>query len=93
MCGYTRADRIRNEVIRDIIKVSSIENKIREIRVRWFGHVKKRSVDTLVRRCERINIPKGRRGMGRQKKSLDEVIRDDLKVVELMEDMAHNRRI
>ena len=55
---------------------------MREIRLRWFGHVRRRSVDTLVRRCERINVPEGKRGRGRSKKSLDEVIREDLKIVE-----------
>ena len=48
-------------------------------------------MDAPVRRCKRISIPEGRRGRGRQKKSLDEVIRDDLKVVGLTEDMAQDR--
>ena len=40
-----------------------------------------------------INIPGGKRGRGRPKKSLDEVIREDLKVVGLTEDMAQDRRM
>ena len=80
MCGYTRVDRISNRAIRDLVKVAPIKDKIRETRLRWFGHVK-RSVDAQVRRCERINIPEGKRGRGRPKKSLDEVIRENLKVV------------
>lgn len=75
MCGYTRMDRISNDVIRDLVKVASIENKTREIRLRWFAHVKKMSVDAPVRICERINIPEGKKGRGRLKKSLDKVIR------------------
>ena len=55
--------------------------------------MKRRSVDVPARRCERINIPKGRKGRGRPKKSLDEVIRDDSKVVDLMEDMAQDRKL
>ena len=90
ICGYTRIDRIRNGVIRDLVKVAPIEDKMRETRLRWFGHVK-RSVDASVRRCERTNIPKGKRGRGRPKKSLDEVIREDLKVVGMTEDMANDR--
>ena len=93
MCGYMRMDRISNEVIRDLVKVVPIEDKLREIRLRWFGRVKRRSADALVRRCERINIPRGKRGKGWPKKSLDEVIREDLKVVGLTEDMAHDRRL
>ena len=65
-----------------------IEDKLREVRLRWFGHVKRRSADAPMRRCERINVPNGKRGKGQPKKSLDELIREDLKVVGLMEDMA-----
>ena len=88
MCGYLRIDRIRNGVIRDLVKVALIKDKMRETRLRWFGHVKRRSVDAPLRRCEMINIPKGKRGRGQPKKSLDEVIREDLKVVRLTEHMA-----
>ena len=83
MCGYTRMDRVSNEVIRNLVKVAPIKDKLREIRLRWFGHVKRRSEDAPVRRCNNINIPRGKRGKGRSKKSLDEVIRKDLKVVGL----------
>ena len=44
-------------------------------------------------RCEKINIPEGRRGKGRPKKSLDEVIREDLKVTGLTEDMAQDWKL
>ena len=88
-----RIDRIRNEVIRDLAKVAPIEDKMRESRLRWFGHVKRRSADAPVRRCEMVNIPEGKRRRGRPKKSLDEVIREDVKVVGLTEDLAQDRRL
>ena len=43
MCSYVRLDRIRNVVIRDQVRVALLEDKLREIRLRWFGHVKRRS--------------------------------------------------
>ena len=92
MCGYTRIDRIRNGVIRDVVKVAPIEDKMRETRLQWFSHMKRRSVDTLVRRCEMINIPEGKRGRSHPKKNLDEVIREDLKVVGLTEDLAQDKK-
>jgi len=61
MCGYRRMDRISNEVITDLVKVSPIKDKMRETKLRWFDHVKRRSVDAPVRRCERINIPEDKR--------------------------------
>ena len=93
MCGFTRWDRIRNGVIRDLVKVAPIEEKMRESRLGWFSHVKRRSVAAPVRRCERIDLPGGKRGRGRPKKSLDEVVREDLKVVGLTEDLTHDRRL
>ena len=62
MCGHMRLDRIRNEVIRDKLKVTPIEDRMRETKLRWFDHVKKKSAEALVRRCEMIYLPKCRRG-------------------------------
>jgi len=93
MCGYLKIYRIRNGVIRDLVRVAPIEDKLRKIRLRWFGLVKRRSENAPVRRCEMINIPEGKGGRGRSKKSLDEVIRKDLKVVGLTEDLAQDKRL
>jgi len=93
MCGFTRLDRISNGVFRDLVKVAPIKDKMRETRLRLFGHMKRKSVDAPVRRCERINVPEGKRGRSRPKKSLDEVIRKDLKVVGLTEDLAQDRKL
>ena len=62
MCGFTRIDRIRNEEIKDLVKVAPIEDKMRESRLRRFDHIKRRSVAAPVRRCEMIDIPKSKRG-------------------------------
>ena len=45
MCDFTRLDRIRNVVIGERVGVTPLEEKLRETRLRWFGHVKRRSVD------------------------------------------------
>jgi len=91
ICGCTRMGKISNGVIRDLVKVVPIQDKMRETRLRWFDHVKRRNVDAPARRCERINILKGKKEKGRPKKSLDEAIREDLKVVRMTEDMAQDR--
>jgi len=91
MCGYTRIDRISNGIIRCSVKVTPIEDKMRETRLRWFDHVKRRSVEAPMRRYKRINISECKGGIGRPKKSLEEVIREDLKVVGLSEDIVQDR--
>ena len=68
-CGRTRLDKIRNEVIRSKIGVASIEDKKRESRLRWFGHIRRRPRDAPVRRCETMECPEYRMSRGRPKKS------------------------
>ncbi|KAH0451292.1 hypothetical protein IEQ34_018591 [Dendrobium chrysotoxum] len=48
MSGFTLRDRIRNEHIREKVGVAPVEDKIRESRLRWFGHVKRRPPDDPV---------------------------------------------
>ena len=49
-------------------------------------------MDAPVRRCEIIVHPNYRRSRGRSKKSWSEVIRHNLKTLELVEDMAQDRK-
>jgi len=93
MCGHTRLDKIRNEVIRGKIGVVTIEDKIREARLRWCGHIRRRSMDAPVRRCEKLDQPDYGRSRGRLQKSWSEVVQHDLKTFGLVEDMAQDRRL
>ncbi|KAH0462810.1 hypothetical protein IEQ34_010385 [Dendrobium chrysotoxum] len=52
MSGFTLRDRIRNEHIREKVGVAPVEDKIRESRLRWFGHIKWRPSDDPVRKVE-----------------------------------------
>ncbi|XP_070050414.1 uncharacterized protein [Nicotiana tomentosiformis] len=93
MCEYTRRDRIKNEAIRDRVGVASVEDKMRESRLRWFGHAKRRNIDAPVRRCERLALESLRRGRGRPKKYWGEVMRQDMALLQLTEDMTLDRRV
>jgi len=42
MCGNTRRDKVRNKDIRTKIGVTSVEEKIKENRLRWFSHIRRR---------------------------------------------------
>ncbi|KAK3523575.1 hypothetical protein QTP70_002484 [Hemibagrus guttatus] len=43
--GVTRLDRIRNEYIRGTAHVGHMGDKVRETRLRWFGHVQRREIE------------------------------------------------
>ncbi|KAI8547997.1 hypothetical protein RHMOL_Rhmol07G0238000 [Rhododendron molle] len=47
MCGKTRRDRIRNEMVREMASVAPIEEKLRENRLSWFGHAYRRPEDAV----------------------------------------------
>ncbi|XP_070007592.1 uncharacterized protein LOC107780245 [Nicotiana tabacum] len=68
MCGHTRKDKIKNEVIRDKVGVASIEAKLPESTMRWFGYVKRRDIDDPIRRCERLTMVGVRKSRDRPKK-------------------------
>ena len=55
MYGYTRLDQIRNEIIKEKIEVTPIQDKMRKIRLRWLSHVTS-SENAPVRKCKMINL-------------------------------------
>ncbi|KAM1798712.1 hypothetical protein ACFX12_032753 [Malus domestica] len=91
MCGHTRKDKIRNEDIRGKVGVAEIEGKMRENRLRWFGHVQRRPTDAPIRRCDYGTEVQGRRGRGRPRKTLEETLRKDLEYLDLTKDMTQYR--
>ncbi|PHT43444.1 hypothetical protein CQW23_17469 [Capsicum baccatum] len=88
ICGLTRREKVRNEIIREKIRVASVKDKMREVRFRWFGHVMRRGADAPVWQCERLATDDFRRGRGRPKKYWREVIRHDIEQLQLTEDMT-----
>ena len=75
MCGKTRMDKVRNEDIRSLVGVAPIEDKMRENRLRWFGHVGRRPIDAPVRRVKKIDIEQGKKLKGRPKMTWIEVVK------------------
>ncbi|KAK3546787.1 hypothetical protein QTP86_001620 [Hemibagrus guttatus] len=72
--GVTRLDRIRNEYIRGTAHVGRLGDKVREARLRWFGHVQRRESEYIGRRMLDMELP-GRRQRGRPKRrSVDDAV-------------------
>ncbi|KAK3545742.1 hypothetical protein QTP70_011326 [Hemibagrus guttatus] len=55
--GVTRLDRIRNEYIRGTAHVGRLGDKVREARLRWFGHVQRRDSEYIGRRMLDMELP------------------------------------
>ena len=93
MCGKTRMDKVRNEDIRSLVGVAPIEDKMRENRLRWFGRIRRRPMDAPVRRVEKIDIEQGKKLRGRSKITWMEVVKKDMKLLELEERIVADRNV
>ncbi|KAG5616024.1 hypothetical protein H5410_015848 [Solanum commersonii] len=60
--------RLEMKNIRDNLGVTMIEDKMKEARLRWFGHVKRRRTDALVQRCERLAVDSFRGDGGKSRR-------------------------
>ncbi|KAG2546901.1 hypothetical protein PVAP13_9KG051657 [Panicum virgatum] len=76
---HTRRDRVRNEVIRDMVGVAPIEEKLTQHRLRWLGHVQRRPPEAPVRNGVLERVDNVKRGRGRPKLTWDESVKRDLK--------------
>ncbi|PKU84030.1 ataxia telangiectasia mutated family protein [Dendrobium catenatum] len=73
------------------VGVAPVKDKIRESRLRWFGHIKRRPCDDPVRRVEVLDLTYVKKGRGRPKKTWLENIRNDLSLLDLNENLTFNR--
>ncbi|MCJ8730045.1 hypothetical protein PDJAM_G00112890 [Pangasius djambal] len=86
--GVTRLDRIRN--VRGTAHVGRLGDKVREARLRWFGHVQRRESEYIGRRMLDMERP-FRRRRGRPKWRYMEVINEDMKLVGASVEDAEDR--
>nr|GFB74470.1 polyprotein, putative [Tanacetum cinerariifolium] len=89
-CGKTFLDMIPNGVYRAQLEVDSIINKMREVRLRWFGHIRRRLQLAPVRRVEALVVD-GLRRRGRPKLRWEDRVKHDMKELLLSEDITSNR--
>ncbi|PHT58561.1 hypothetical protein CQW23_00924 [Capsicum baccatum] len=69
-----------------------MEDKMREVRLRWFMHVMRRGSNAPVQRCETLTMDSLRRGRDRPKKYWRKVIRHDMEQLHLTEDITLDRK-
>jgi len=92
-CRHTRRDRVRNEVIRERIGVASINEKLTQHQLRWFGDVQRRPSEAPVRSGVLKRGDKVKRGRGRPKLTWDESVKRDLKDWDISEEVALDRSV
>ena len=90
--GVTRKDKIRNEHIRSTVKVERLGMKMREGRLRWYGHVMRRDQEYVGRKMMEMELP-GKRRRGRPKRRFLDVVKEDMGKVGAKETDVEDRKM
>ena len=88
----TRKDKNRNEFIRGTVKVERLRTKMREGRLRWYGHVMRRDQKYVRRKMMEMELP-GKRKKGRPKRRFLDVVKEDMGEVGARETDVENRTV
>ena len=90
MCGVTRRDRIKNDLIRGTVKVTEVSRKLQERRLQWFGHVVRREDDFACKRVMNMEVP-GTRRRGRPRMRWRDSVNRDMREKDVAEGLAQDR--
>ncbi|XP_039297111.1 uncharacterized protein LOC120354275 [Nilaparvata lugens] len=86
--GVTLKDKIRNEHVRGSFKVVPIAGKLKESRLRWYGHVMRGSDNDVVKKC--LSMATQTRERGRPKTTWMTNVQKDMKNSDLSTNDAYN---
>ena len=76
----TRKNKIRNKYVRGTAKIAKLGDKLRNVRLRWYGRVKRREEDYVGKRMMEMTMP-GRRKRGRPRRRWMDLVREDMERV------------
>ena len=88
----TKMDKVRNECVRRKVGVENIEEKIREAKLRWYGHVRRREDSYVGRKVLDMEVS-GKRPRGRPKSRFSDIIKEDMRVVGAREEEVWDRTV
>ena len=90
ICGDTMMDRIRNQEFRKKLQIVHLSAKMLENRLKWFGHVQRKTYEAQVRRIECITVER-KRSRGRPRRTWEEQIKSDMHELRLSKDLTRDR--
>ena len=90
--GVTRKDKIRNEHTKSTVKVERLGMKMREGRMRWYGHVMRRDQEHVGRKMMEMELP-GKRRRGRPKRRFLDVVKEDMRKVGAEETDVEDKKV
>ena len=84
--GVTRKDKIRNKYVRGTAKIAKLGDKLRNAKLRWYEHVKRRE-DHVRKKMMEMAVP-SRRKRGRPRRRWVDLVREDMERVGAREGMS-----
>jgi hypothetical protein len=91
ICGHTRRDRVRNDDIRERLGVTPVEEKLVQHRLRWFGHMQRRSAEAPIRNGVIRWTCNNKRARGRSNLIWEKSVKRDLKDWCITKELALDR--
>ncbi|CAD6199417.1 unnamed protein product [Caenorhabditis auriculariae] len=88
--GVTKLDHVKNEDMRKRFGVAPIREKLRENRLRWFGHVLRADPTSIAKTSHTLEVD-GKRPRGRPKRRWMDTLNEALKATKLHPDQAADR--
>ena len=83
---------VKNETILKRTNVAPIKDKMRQSRLRWYGHVLRADREAICRSPETVQVP-GSRPRGRPKLRYSDTLSRDMEAVGLRPSLAQNREV
>ena len=90
--GVMRKDKIRNEHIRITLKIERLGMKMRDGRLRWYGHIMRRGQEYVERKMMEMKL-QGKRKRGRPKRRFVDLIKEDMGEVGAKETDVEDRKV
>lgn len=78
MNGKTRRNRIRNDIIRERVRVTPTIEKLVGNILRQFRHVDRRYIDAIIKRIDQMNENRVKKSRIKPKKIIRKTIRNDI---------------
>ena len=91
MCGISMKDIWTNEELRRLVGVEPITPVIKSGRLRWYGHVMRKSDEDWVKKCMEYRV-EGRRSVGRPRRSWLESVEAVMAEFEIDKEDVHDRK-
>ena len=89
--GVTLRDKCRSKDIRKVLNIKDIKEKVKEIRLCWYGHIQRMEDNNPVKQTMEMVVP-GKRPRGRPRGRWKDRIQGDMQTLRITPEDAYDRK-